>query len=327
MPLPSTTPDLVSLDLFLSVVELGSLSKAAAAHGMAQPSASSRIRQLERRLGLTLLERSPTGSSPTTAGKLVAGWASGTLRSAHELNAGVAALKARRAGELRIAASLTIAEYLLPVWLESFLRNRPDDSIKLDVLNSQSVLDRLRTRDVDLGFVESPVDTPDLDDQVVGEDQLVVVVPPRHPWAQQRSISIDDVAHASMILREAGSGTRESFEAALASRGVAPPASALELGSTSAVLAAVTAGHLPTVLSERAVASDLRAGTLIAVRVRGLVVERQLRALWTRDRPLHPLATELLAGLPGARRAGMPSPTPPSSREGSDPRRDHSSRE
>lgn len=314
VPLPTGAPDLAALDLFVTVVELGSLSKAAIAHGIAQPSASSRIRGLERQLGLRLLERSPTGSVPTAAGSLVAGWAASTLRSMHELHAGVDALKARRAGELSIAASLTIAEYLLPAWLENFLRNRPDDSIKLEVLNSQTVLERLRSRHVELGFIESGAATPDMHQQVVDTDELVVVVAPRHSWVGRGSVGVEELARTPMVLREPGSGTRESLESALETLGQPAPLSALELGSTAAVRAAVIAGHLPTVVSERAVRSDVQAGSLVVVRVDGLIVHRELRALWSIDRPLHPLAGELLAGLPGHRGAGAsPGTTRPHS--------------
>ena len=85
MPLPPTFPELASLDLFVSVIELGSVSQAAAAHGVTQPSASSRIKHLERQLGMQLLDRGPGGSRPTDAGVVVAGWAEGILRAAHEL--------------------------------------------------------------------------------------------------------------------------------------------------------------------------------------------------------------------------------------------------
>jgi len=122
MPLGPSFPELASLDLFVSVVELGSVSRAAAAHGVAQPSASSRLKHLERQLGLTLLERSPSGSVPTDAGVVVAGWAEAILRSAHALKAGLSAFQAEQAGRLRIAASFTIAEYLLPQWLGRFAR-------------------------------------------------------------------------------------------------------------------------------------------------------------------------------------------------------------
>lgn len=298
MALPSTTPDLAALDLFVSVVELGSLSKAAAVHHIAQPSASSRIRALERRLGLTLLERTPAGSVPTPAGDLVAGWAEAVLQSTSELNAGVEALKARKAGRLRVVASLTIAEYLLPAWLEKFLRNRPDESIRLEVANSALVLDRLAARQADLGFVESPVTTESMDEQVVAHDRLVVVVGPRHPWVRRGRVAFEELASTPLVLRESGSGTRDALESALAAAGLPTPSSALELGSTAAVRAAVAAGNSPTVISERAVVADVAAGSLVEIEVDGLEIERRLRALWPKGQSLPPLAVALLASLP-----------------------------
>ena len=135
MPLPPTFPELASLDLFVSVVELGSVSRAAEAHGITQPSASSRIKHLERQLELRLLDRGPGGSVPTDAGVVVAGWAEGILRAAHQLSAGLSAFQAEQTGRLRIAASFTIAEYLLPQWLDRFSRAHPRDSIALEVAN------------------------------------------------------------------------------------------------------------------------------------------------------------------------------------------------
>lgn len=298
MPLGHQTPELAALDLFVSVVELGSLSKAAAVHQIAQPSASSRIRSLERRVGLTLLERTPTGSAPTPAGNLLAGWAESVLQSASELNAGVDALKARKAGRLRVAASLTIAEYLLPPWLEKFLRNRPSESIKLEVANSAVVLERLTKHEADIGFVESPVATPHMSEQVVAYDRLVLVVNPRHAWTRRPSITVEELAATPLVLRERGSGTRDALEAALVELGHELPGSALELGSTAAVRAAVSSGQSPTVVSERAVAADIAAGSLVEVAVEKLVVARRLRALWLADRSLAPLAHDLLASLP-----------------------------
>lgn len=298
MPLAPTTPELSALDLFVSVVHLGSLSRAAAAHHITQPSASARVRSLERQLGITLLERSPSGSVPTAAGSLVAGWAEGVLRSANELNAGVAALKARRSGRLRVAASFTIAEYLLPPWLEQFLRNRPGDSIKLEVANSAVVLERLVANAADLGFVESPIETPTMSQQIVAFDRLVTVVGRSHPWATMAAVPLEALLTTSLVVRERGSGTREALEQALAELGHPPPPAALELGSTSAVRAAVMSGGPPTVVSHRAVAADLEAGSLVEVPVDDLRIERRLRAVWPVDRELPVLATALLAQLP-----------------------------
>lgn len=299
MPLDITTPELAALDLFVSVVHLGSLSKAAQAHQIAQPSASSRMKNLERKLGLELLDRSPSGTTPTVAGSLVAGWAEEVIQSANQLMVGVAALKARREDRLRVAASFTVAEYLLPTWLEQFLRNRPDDSVELAVANSSTVIERLIAGEADLGFVESPEIDGRLRRRVVALDRLMIVVGRSHPWAKRGVVPLEAVATTPLVLRERGSGTRDALEAALAVAGYDPPGSALELGSTSAVRAAVVGGGPPTVISELAVAADLEAGSLVAIEAPGLVIERQLCAVWLDDQTLSDLARSLLERLPG----------------------------
>ena len=298
MPLPHDFPDLAALDLFRSVVDLGSVSRAAEAHGVAQPSASSRIRTLERQLGLRLLERSPTGSRPTPDGQLVADWTVDLLRRADDLAASVASLKAEQSGLLRIAASYTIAEYLLPPWLETFLADRPTDSVTLEVTNSRAVLDRLASGAVDLGFVESQNVPATLDQQAVAHDELVPVVSARHPWATRASVDLAELATTPLVLRERGSGTRAALEALLAAHGHDPPPSALDLGSISAVRIAVVNGSSPTVISRLAVADDLTNGRLAELNVPGFSIERTLRAVWPRRTELSRLASALLATLP-----------------------------
>lgn len=294
MPLPPTFPDLTSLDLFASVAALGSVSQAATAHGITQPSASARIKALERQLGVTLLDRGPTGSVPTPAGHLVAGWVENVLRAAEELGAGVEALRARSGGRLRVVASYTVAEYLLPGWLDRFHRDHPEHPIELEVANSTGVLDRVRSGRTDLGFVESPGDPPGLGVAVVAEDDLVAVVRPGHPWTRRPSVDAERLASTALVLREAGSGTRERLEEALAAAGLGPPIAALELGSTAAVKAAVVSGGSPAVLSRLAVEPDPR---LRVVPVDGIDLHRRLRAVWRTDQPRSQAATELLRQL------------------------------
>lgn len=236
------------------------------------------------------------------AGSLVADWASTVLQSADELNAGVAALKARRSGRLRVAASLTIAEYLLPAWLEKFLRNRPSDAIQLQVANSESVLDSLAARKCDLGFIESPHVTPGMNAQVVATDQLCAVVGRNHPWANLGSIPVEVLAATPLAVRESGSGTRDALEARLDQLGFAPPPSAIELGSTSAIRATVAAGGPPAVISGRSIQADVEAGSLVIVEVDNLSISRELRAVWASDVELHPLAEALLGQIEGLNR-------------------------
>jgi len=297
MPLGPTFPELASLDLFVSVVELGSVSRAAAAHGVAQPSASSRLKHLERQLDMTLLKRSPSGSVPTDAGVVVAGWAEAILRAAHELKAGLSAFQAEQSGRLRVAASFTIAEYLLPQWLGRFARDHPGDSVALEVANSTAVIDRLHSGSADLGFIETTSALVDLDEQLVGTDELIAVVGPTHPWARRRKVPVEALAATPLVTREAGSGTREALEAALAALDLGPPTAILELGSTSAVRSAVLDGNSPTVISRLAVSAELDAGSLVEVQVVDLSITRNLRAVWSRRNPLPTLAAQLLESL------------------------------
>jgi len=286
MPLSASFPDLTALDVFTTVIEVGSLGKAAKVHGIAQPSVSSRIRNLERQLGVTLLERTTTGCIPTSEGIVVSGWADEILRAAHDLEVGLEALKAEQAGRLRIAASYTIAEYLLPGWLGRFTREHPRDTVALDVENSTHVLAQLERGEADIGFIETPLATPTMEEVIVGRDKLVAVVP------------MADLAETPLVMREKGSGTREALEQTLAEAGHGPPVSVLELGSTSAVRSAVLSGNSPTVISRLAVAGEIDTGQLVEVKVTGLKIDRDLRAVWPSGKPLPKLATALLSGLP-----------------------------
>ncbi|MEM1335801.1 MAG: LysR family transcriptional regulator, partial [Actinomycetota bacterium] len=263
-------------------------------HGISQPSASSRIKHLERQLGMRLLDRSPGGSLPTDAGVVVAGWAQTILRAAHELDAGLSAFQAAQSGRLRIAASFTIAEYLLPQWLDRFSRDHPRDSIALEVANSTTVVDRLRHGAADLGFIETPSELSGLDEATVGHDELVTVVAPSHPWATRGTVPVEALAATPLVMREAGSGTREALAAALRDLGLGEPGAVLELGSTSAVRAAVVHGNSPTVISRLAVAAEVDAGQLVEIEVPDLVVGRDLRAVWPSRAALPTLARALL---------------------------------
>lgn len=279
MPLPPSFPDLAALDLFSTVVALGSMSRAAAAHGISQPSASARIRHLERQVGVRLLDRSPTGSVPTDAGQLVAGWAEQLLRAAEDLRVGLDALDAREAGRLRVAASFTVAEYLLPGWLEQLRRIYPDQPVELHVANSTDVLAEARTGAVELGFIESPTVVDDLTTTVVGRDELVVIVAPDHPWVDAGGVDALTLASTPLVLREATSGTREVFDLAMVAAGHRPPEPALELGSTAAIKNAVASGRLAGVLSAVAVAGDIASNRLVAIPVSDLDLGRDLRAV------------------------------------------------
>lgn len=232
-------PDLGALELLLAVARLGSLGAAAREVGITQPAASSRIRSMERQLGVALVDRSPRGSRLTDAGALVTDWARRIVEAAEAFDAGAQALRDRRDSRLRVAASMTIAEYLLPGWLLALRAQRPDTAVSLLAGNSAAVAARLLSDEADLGFVEGLTVPTGLDSVVIAHDRLIVVTAPAHPWARRRRpLAAEELASTPLILREKGSGTRQVLDAALG--GLARPL--IELSSTTAVKAAAVSG-------------------------------------------------------------------------------------
>jgi DNA-binding transcriptional LysR family regulator len=239
-------------------------------------------------LGIPLIERSPRGSRLTPDGKLVAEWAQAAVEAAAALDAGVASLRARSDAVLRVAASMTVAEYLLPGWLTALRVRDPQTAVALTAGNSAEVASAVLGGSADIGFTEGPDLPPGLASRHVGTDRLTVVVPPGHRWARRRSgITAAELASTPLVAREPGSGTRGYLEEALRTQaGVtrAPPLA--ELSSTTAIKSAVAAGVGPAVLSALAVAPEVAAGTLCQVKVTDLDLTRRLLAVWAEGRQL-----------------------------------------
>ena len=290
MGLSAHVPDLAALEMLLGVARTGSLNSAAQQIGVSQQAVSARIRAMEAQTGVTLVRRTPRGSSLTAEGAVIAEWAARVLDVAAGLDAGIAALRADRRSRLRVSSSSTIAEQLLPTWLASFraaaaVPGGPVPDVVLTAVNSETVIGHVSEGAADLGFIEGPRQPAGLRSRVIGHDRLTVVVAPGHPWTRRRSgISAAELASTPLVSREGGSGTRDTLAAALAAAlgaGYAQAPAALSLSTTAAVRAAVLAAAAPAVISELAVADDLAAGRLIEVHTPELDLRRSLRVIWT----------------------------------------------
>lgn len=284
---PAERAALGSLEVFVAVADHGSLSAAARALGVAQPSASAALRRLERRTGVPLVTRSASGTALTAAGTRLLARARAVLHASDELEAAAAAERAQHAGRVVVAASMTIAEHLAPGWIAA--RGRDEAAVELVVANSRDVARAVLDGRADLGFVEGPDVDEALASRVVGTDELVVVVAPTHPWARRRRpVTATELATTPLALREAGSGTRSTLERALAAAGAPAPHDADHLGSTVAVKTLVRAGRHAAVLSRHAVRDDLTHAQLVAVQVDGIDLRRELRMVWSRGRQVPP---------------------------------------
>ncbi|MCD7100772.1 LysR family transcriptional regulator [Pseudoclavibacter sp. 13-3] len=275
-------PDLAALALLVGVDDHGSLSAAARAAGVAQPNASRTIAALERDLGVPVLLRHARGSSLTAAGRNVVDSARELLQAVRTHERRIDVVVGAQHRRLDLAASLTVAEQLVPRWLGRLREAMTDADVHLQVHNSTEVVDLVREGECTIGFVETPQLPAELHTHLITTDELVVVVAPTHPWARQSEpVSADELARTPLILREPGSGTRATVDRALAGR--SPVAPALEAGSNAAGLATAASGADPAVLSRLAVARWLERGELVAVRVAGVDLHREIRAVWRDD--------------------------------------------
>lgn len=280
-------PELSALEMLAAVHDLGSLSAAGKQLGLSQQAVSSRMRSLESQIGCALLTRTPRGSTLTESGVLVAGWAADVLAAAERLDAGIASIRSDTVRQLKVAASQTIAEHLLPHWLVALRRQQEalgttPTVVELTVGNSEAAAALVRSGQAALGFIESPHLPPGLSAATVQNDDMVLVVAPGHPWARRRTpVTAVELAGTALVTREHGSGTRDALESLLAAAGAASQAAPMvELSTTAAVRSAIAAGTAPGVLSALAVRDDLALHRLVAVPVRGLPLRRALTAIW-----------------------------------------------
>lgn len=299
--------DLGALALLRVVARVGSVARAAEEVEMSPGTVNARIRTLEHQLALSLLDRTSTGSTPTELGALVVEWGADVIDSVARLQAGVDSLNARTK-RLRIAASHTVAEHLLPSWLASFHRRHADVTPELHVMNSSDVVSEVKEEHVVVGFVESRSAPRDLASQVVADDDLVVVVDPGHAWANGKTRTAAALANEPLVVRERDSATREVLDRALRRAGVGLDQPVVELSSSMAIRNAVVGGHAPAVLSRLAVAADLSDGRLAEVSISDLDLSRQLRAVWLRRRPQPEIVTDLLDQIVRERRSRRSTP-------------------
>jgi len=319
--------DLGALRALREVGRHESIAAAAPVLGVSQQALSARMRTLERVMGVPLLARSSAGSHLTEQGRLIVGWAEDVLDAADRLEAGLRSIRSGVSHRLSIAASQTIAEHLVPHWLvelraiEQTAADQAADQaadraagqaaegrptvVELTVANSTGVIELVRDVKVRLGFIETPHLPADLVTAHLRSDEMLVVAAPAHPWARRRGpLSLAEVAATPLVMRETGSGTRDTLTDHLAAQH--PPLTAriaMELGTSAAVRSAIAAGVGPGVLSRLTVRDDLVLGRLVAVELAGPPLTRQLTAVWRHDLdPLPPEGARLLAVAKGAAR-------------------------
>jgi DNA-binding transcriptional LysR family regulator len=268
------------LAAFVAALEAGSVHGAADALQLTQSAVTKRIQALERRIGGRLFERGRFGVRPTELGCSVYPAAKRALEALGSVAELVELSGAQRRMDLRLSASQTIGEFLLPGWLADFRRERPEVRPRLEVVNSHDALDAIRENRSEIGFVEGPDSPPGVQTLTVARDEIVVVVAAEHPWARRRAVTLRDLVGESYLAREEAAGTRAVATAGLARAGI-ELSPALEAASFQSLKRALVGGGF-TLISRLTIEAEERAGVLAGLPVRGVDLHRELRAIHRR---------------------------------------------
>ena len=260
---------LEQLRIFVAVAEQEHMTRAAGVLNLTQSATSAPIAALETRYAIKLFDRIGRRIKLTDAGRQFAVEARAVLARAAAAEAVLADLAGLTRGSLSLAASQTVGNYWLPPLIHQYHQRYPGIDIALKIGNTEQVATWVRDGLADVGFIEGETEEPGLVATGIAEDELALVVAASHPWAKLRTLTPAQLKTASWVVREQGSGTRHVFETVLAGFGIARGdiAITLELPSNESVRAAVVAGAGATIISRIVVATLLKAGTLVELKL------------------------------------------------------------
>jgi DNA-binding transcriptional LysR family regulator len=270
--------DTRQLAAFVAVVERRSFSQAAERLGVTQPAVSPQVRALEKRLGTQLLDRSGRRVEPTEAGMRLYRGAQRLLSLEEQLLDEIAGEgEGELTGELRLGASTGPAAIVVPLLLCEFQRQHPPVRVALTVSDTQSIVDQVAARELELGIVGAARRQRAVRFEPFFQDEVILVCPPGHPFAG-RTVTLDELREESLIVMQEGAGVRQIVEDELREVGtrLRDLDVRLELGLQESVRSAVQAGYGVTFISRSAVEPELAAGTLTAARVDGLEATREI---------------------------------------------------
>jgi DNA-binding transcriptional LysR family regulator len=300
MELASLT--LHQLRVFHTVASTGNLTRAAEQLGMSQPGVSMQVKQLERVLGLPLLE--PVGRQVrlTEVGMLVDQHAIEVLNQVNHLADAISEIRGGEGGRLVVAADTTVGIYVMPPLLGAWRRHYDNIEIDLRVGNHDAVCGQLRTNEVDFAVVSTVPDLPGLIPTEFIPNRLVVVAPPHHHLAArgQAPLPVSVLADEPILVREGGSSTSAAVDAFFRSVGITPQV-AMRLGNIGAIKQGVASGLGLAVVSERAIGNELAAGSLVVLDVVGFPLERMWHIVHVRGKRLSPAARSFKTYLEAAR--------------------------
>lgn len=269
------------LNVFYTVAKRLSFTKAAAELYVTQPAVTKHIQELEHQFGTALFDRRGNQISLTTAGNVLLRHAETIMATYRQLEFDMNALKGESGGTLRVGASTTIAQYVIPPVLARFREQSADVSISLLSGNTEQVEQQLLNNDIDLGLVEGRTHHSDIRYTPFLKDELVLICRTDHPMADRDEITLDELRAVPIVLRERGSGSLEVIEHALRGLGLRLTDLTVEmhLGSTEAIKSYLSSSRCMAFVSVFSLQHELKAGTLKILDVNGLAIHRDFYSI------------------------------------------------
>ncbi len=271
------------LAVFRVVAERLNFTQAAELLHVSQPAVTSHVKALEQELGARLFERAAGAVRLTPAGERLQIYALEVNRLAQQALRDIGSLNGEERGRLRLGASTTIAQYLLPRLLGEFVQLHPRVDLSVVSANTAQIVARLLAGESDLGLIEGPAGSNDVKVDKFVDDEIAVIVPASHPFAAlpPPGASLADLAEEPLLMREPGSGTRRVVENALRDVGIATRdlRIVMELDSTEAIKSGVEAG-LGVGFVSRWALRDPQTRSVRTVRVAGLTIKRSFQFVY-----------------------------------------------
>jgi len=281
------------LDVFCKVVDLKSFTRAAEAALLSQPTISEHIRDLETELDQKLVDRLGREVTPTPAGRILYDFARKILRTHQEAVEAVEKYSGRLVGKVTIGCGTIPGTYILPKLISRFRQMHPAIRMTLRVNSSRIIAEQVMTGAFRLGVVGARWNESGLQWTKVFVDELVLAVPPAHPWARKKEVPLANVVTEPFIMREPDSGTRRVIAQFLKANGYRETdlREVAEIGSTAAIKEAVKQGIGISILSRRSITDSLQSGLIAAVSIGGLRLERPFYLVHRKNKALPPVVS------------------------------------
>ncbi len=288
--------DLRQLEIFIKVVELRSFSRAADAVCRAQASVSERIATLENMVGAKLLDRLGRDVVPTRAGELLYKHSLALLQMKKNVLLEMKDFLGIKQGEIFIGGSTIPGEYILPGVLGRFYKKFPHIIVSLSIADTKKIEGQVLDGTLEFGVIGAKTMNKNLVCQELWNDELVVAVCADHPWAMRKDILVSELFQEPFILREAGSGTLKILEKHFPDAGAMVSESfniVARLGSSTAIKEGIKKGLGISVISSRAIAEELKSGSIKALKINGVLMTRTFYMIKDKRRSASPLCQAL----------------------------------